>query len=121
MAKSIDLKLPNTSANRIIEHGSGFWMNSKRTSNELWAWLLGNGKWPLIVFIDNLGRCAPPKPVEIVEAPLGLPKTPAPATSPHRIHAKLSIYHVIVAISRRQRKDEPWRALLALDRLFIIE
>ena len=27
-----------------------------------------NGKKPLIVFIDDLDRCAPPKPVEIVEA-----------------------------------------------------
>jgi len=27
-----------------------------------------NGKWPLIVFIDDLDRCAPPKPVEIIEA-----------------------------------------------------
>ncbi len=26
------------------------------------------GKWPLIVFIDDLDRCAPPKPVEIIEA-----------------------------------------------------
>ncbi|MCL4299791.1 MAG: TIR domain-containing protein [Anaerolineae bacterium] len=27
-----------------------------------------NGKWPLVVFIDDLDRCAPPKPVEIIEA-----------------------------------------------------
>lgn len=27
-----------------------------------------NGKWPLVVFIDDLDRCAPPKPVEIFEA-----------------------------------------------------
>jgi HEAT repeat protein len=26
------------------------------------------GKWPLIVFIDDLDRCAPPKPAEIIEA-----------------------------------------------------
>ncbi len=26
------------------------------------------GRWPLVVFIDDLDRCAPPKPVEIVEA-----------------------------------------------------
>jgi hypothetical protein len=26
------------------------------------------GKWPLIIFIDDLDRCAPPKPVEIIEA-----------------------------------------------------
>lgn len=27
-----------------------------------------DGKWPLIIFIDDLDRCAPPKPVEIIEA-----------------------------------------------------
>jgi len=27
-----------------------------------------NGKWPLVIFIDDLDRCAPPKPVEIIEA-----------------------------------------------------
>jgi hypothetical protein len=27
-----------------------------------------NGKWPLVVFIDDLDRCAPPKPTDIVEA-----------------------------------------------------
>ncbi len=27
-----------------------------------------NGRWPLVVFIDDLDRCAPPKPVEIIEA-----------------------------------------------------
>ena len=26
------------------------------------------GKWPLIIFIDDLDRCSPPKPVEIIEA-----------------------------------------------------
>ena len=26
------------------------------------------GKWPLVVFIDDLDRCAPPKPAEIIEA-----------------------------------------------------
>ncbi len=28
----------------------------------------GNGRWPLVVFIDDLDRCAPPKPVEILGA-----------------------------------------------------
>lgn len=27
-----------------------------------------NGRWPLVVFIDDLDRCAPPKPTDIVEA-----------------------------------------------------
>ena len=27
-----------------------------------------DGKWPLVVFIDDLDRCAPPKPAEIIEA-----------------------------------------------------
>jgi hypothetical protein len=26
------------------------------------------GKWPLVIFIDDLDRCEPPKPVEIIEA-----------------------------------------------------
>lgn len=28
----------------------------------------GEGKWPLMIFIDDLDRCEPPKPVEIIEA-----------------------------------------------------
>lgn len=27
-----------------------------------------SGKWPLVVFIDDLDRCAPPKPAQIIEA-----------------------------------------------------
>jgi len=30
--------------------------------------LTDSGRWPLVVFIDDLDRCAPPKPAEIIEA-----------------------------------------------------
>jgi len=46
----------------------GFLAQFKEDFSSIVEAATSEGKWPLIIFIDDLDRCAPPKPVEIIEA-----------------------------------------------------
>ncbi len=46
----------------------GFLTQFKEDFSSIVEAATSEGKWPLIIFIDDLDRCAPPKPVEIIEA-----------------------------------------------------
>lgn len=46
----------------------GFLSQFEKDFKEVINCITHDGKWPLVVFIDDLDRCAPPKPAEIIEA-----------------------------------------------------
>lgn len=68
IAGPFDLKISQYVREPHYEERVGFLSQFEEDFKRVIDVITDGGKWPLIVFIDDLDRCAPPKPVEIVEA-----------------------------------------------------
>jgi hypothetical protein len=65
---SFDLSISEYVHAPNYEERIGFLVEFEKDFKRVINVITDEGKWPLVVFIDDLDRCAPPKPVEIIEA-----------------------------------------------------
>jgi hypothetical protein len=68
LAGPFDLKLGEYIRKPDYKERIGFLAEFEEDFQRVVKAVTRDGKWPLVVFIDDLDRCAPPKPAEIIEA-----------------------------------------------------
>jgi len=68
LAGPFDLKLAEYVRKPNYEERIGFLAQFEEDFKRVINVVTEDGGWPLVVFIDDLDRCAPPKPAEIIEA-----------------------------------------------------
>jgi hypothetical protein len=68
IADPFDLKIAEYVREPDYRERVGFLAQFEADFKRVISAITDKGKWPLVVFIDDLDRCAPPKPVEIIEA-----------------------------------------------------
>lgn len=68
LSQPLNLKLEDYLNRPDYEEKAGFLPQLQADFRRVVEVVTQNGRWPLIIFIDDLDRCEPPKPVDIVEA-----------------------------------------------------
>ena len=68
LSQPLNLKLEDYLNRPNYQEKAGFLPQLQADFKRVVEVVTQNGRWPLIIFIDDLDRCEPPKPVEIVEA-----------------------------------------------------
>ena len=68
IAGSFDLKIEQYMHEPKYQERVGFLAEFDKDFRRIVNVVTEKGKWPLVVFIDDLDRCAPPKPTDIMEA-----------------------------------------------------
>ncbi|HEX9924780.1 MAG TPA: P-loop NTPase fold protein, partial [Anaerolineae bacterium] len=68
LTKPLNLKLEEYFKRPDYQEKAGFLNQFQTDFKRVVELVTENGRWPLVIFIDDLDRCEPPKLVEIVEA-----------------------------------------------------
>ncbi|HRV96892.1 MAG TPA: P-loop NTPase fold protein, partial [Anaerolineae bacterium] len=68
LTQPLNLKLQDYFNRPNYQEKSSFFNQFQADFKRVIDMVTQKGRWPLVIFIDDLDRCEPPKPVEIVEA-----------------------------------------------------